>query len=231
MFLEDQIRLIGQGLVCCGASCEGIERDPGAGILPRGLILEHRDPEGRGVLVAGVNPGRSTVAERAFYLSQGGSYQAVEQYWQEKIRRSPYYTRLRRLVSALGFSGPILWSDLAKCENAIAAPDLPPIQTLRQCSERFLRAEVAALPPEWPLVGVGAEGFKALAYSYPTRVVIGVPHPADARGWFSGLYTPGQEGRLNEEVAEIARTALESPLPIAVRLTSRSSPTAHSSAG
>ncbi|MGH9364294.1 MAG: hypothetical protein ACRD1B_03385 [Thermoanaerobaculia bacterium] len=42
--------------------------------------------------------------------------------------------------------------------------------------------ELESVPAEWPLVGVGAEPYKALAYLYPNRAVLGVPHPTGARG-------------------------------------------------
>ena len=216
--LAAQIRLIGEHLVHCQEPCAGVQQAPQTGILPRGLLLERRDPEGRGCLVAGLNPGRSTAAERAFYLDRGVSYEAVTQYWQEKACRGPYYIRLRKLVTALGLSGHLLWSDLAKCESAPETPGLLPLQTLRTCSGRFLRAELSALPPAWPLFGVGTEAFKALAYLEPTRTVIGVPHPTGARGWFAALY---QDGGLKPEVVEAAHTALASPLPTTVWLSAR----------
>jgi len=34
---------------------------------------------------------------------------------------------------------------------------------------------------DWPIVAVGFEAYKALSYRFPTRIVIGIPHPM-ARG-------------------------------------------------
>lgn len=52
------------------------------------------------------------------------------------------------------------------------------------------------MPSDWPLVAVGWEAYKALAYLHPSRVVIGVPHPTASRGQFSKLF---EQRKLREE--------------------------------
>jgi hypothetical protein len=54
-----------------------------------------------------------------------------------------------------------------------------------------LSEELALLPSDWPLIAVGGEAFKALAYLYPHRSVVGVPHPTGARGHFARLFING----------------------------------------
>jgi hypothetical protein len=191
--------------------CEGIYRDQSAGVLPRCLILERRDEHGRGCLVTGINPGRSSDAEPAYYHRHGTSYDAVVAYWHERVRGIRYYARLRRLVDQIGLSGPILWSDLAKCENAPSVDGLIPLETLRRCNGRFLHRELAVLPAEWPILGVDLEAYKALAYMVPDRTVLGVPHPTGSRGQFVRLF---RDELLVPEVAAEARAALASSEPV-----------------
>jgi hypothetical protein len=178
-------------MVACTSPCAGIHRDQAIGSLPRCLVLEERSGGG-GCAVVGINPGRASERERAFYVERGCSYESVVEFWREVNGYShPYYARLRKLIDALGIAGPILWTELAKCENAPGTAGLPPLQTLRRCAGLYLSREIALLAADAPLLGVGAEAFKACAYLYPDRTVIGVPHPTGSRGHFSRLFANG----------------------------------------
>ena len=58
--------------------------------------------------------------------------------------------------------------------------------------------------PRWPLVALGREAYKALAYLYPARTVIGVPHPTGAYGnKFTALYV-GRELRISKRKVQSA---------------------------
>lgn len=213
--LEKDIRRIGADLVRCNERCAGIYHDIEAGVLPRCLLFERAERSERGCFSAGINPGRSRKRERAFYKQAGARYDALIDFWNKEIKNVPYYRRLRQLVNAMRIAGPIIWSDLAKCENASDVQGLIPLQTLRACSGRFLRRELEIIPADWPIIGVGIEAYKALAYLQPNRTVIGVPHPTGSRGNFFRLF---KNSELRPNVARQAQLALKSKTPIALWL-------------
>jgi hypothetical protein len=191
MVLRDAVASIGREMVRCVSACVDIHRDQGVGSLPRCLVLEERDG-GSGSVLIGINPGRASAAERRYYVEHGCSYESVVGFWRDVNGfRHPYYLRLRKLVDALGIPGPMLWTELAKCENAPGIAGLPALQTLRTCTELYLSRKIALMPKDAPLLAVGGEAFKACAYLYLTRTVIGVPHPTGSRGHFSRLFREG----------------------------------------
>jgi hypothetical protein len=160
-------------------------------------------------VVVGINPGHARRAEKAYYKREGAKYKVVEQYWHRSITIRAYYKKLRELMKAFGLDGPILWTELAKCENSPGTKS-PPLKTLRSCTGRFLTQELELIPKEWPLIGVGREACQALAYQYPARTVIGVPHPTGAYGnKFSQISPPG--GRLYSKLKKTVRRALSNP--------------------
>ncbi len=217
--LATAITNIGREMVSCGLSCAGIHRDQRIGSLPRCLVLETSGrPSSAGSAIVGINPGRATQKERDFYLARGGSYDAVVEWFKIVGVRHRYYTGLRKLVDQIGLSGPILWSELAKCENAPLATGLLPLQTLRRCSGLYLQRELAAIPPSWPIFAVGGEAFRALAYLHPERIVIGAPHPTGAYGHFARLFDAGS---LKAAVRAQFEEAVSSSLPDVVWLESR----------
>jgi len=179
--LEREIAKIGNALVKCHLSCDGISCNPRTGKPPRCLILESEAHKSlNGCVIIGLNPGQARKPETSFYKRYGTTYRSVVQYWNKKIAADLYYTRLRELIRALGLSGPILWSELCKCENA--PKSRPTLKTLRTCTGRYLSRELDLIPKHWPLFGIGVEAYKALAYRYPHRTTIGVPHPRGAYG-------------------------------------------------
>ena len=208
--LEKSIEAIGLRLVACSQPCAGIHRDQRVGSLPRCLFLEsHKRQASRGAAIIGINPGRATKQEQAFYRERGGTYSAVKEWFADLGFRHPYYVRLRGLADQLELAGPLLWTELAKCENASDQSGLPPLPTLRRCTGLFLRAELALLPPNWPLIAVGGEAYKALAYLHPERTIIGVPHPTGSYGHFARLFATGS---LITSVKNTAINALHSPI-------------------
>lgn len=127
--MVDGILGIGRQLVLCDVGCVGIRCDQSAGIPPRGLIFELRGRRpGRGSAVIGINPGHARPREIRSYLTSGPQYEVVLKYWQDAITTFPYYRKIRRFLDQVGLRGPILWSELAKCENAAGLAGLPPLK-------------------------------------------------------------------------------------------------------
>lgn len=188
------IGALGEELVECDWSCEGICNDPSRGVLPRCMFLENETSDERGCIVVGLNPGRAPEVERDYYLSNGRTYQSTVNFWNERSARIPYYARLRGFSELLGLAGPILWTELAKCESAADGPTMPAIQTLRRCAGRYLDREIEAMPPDWPVLAIGQDAFRALAFMSPQRIVVGIPHPTGSRGHFSGLVSSLRDG-------------------------------------
>jgi hypothetical protein len=213
---------IGQVMVSCDRHCEGIHRNPCAGILPRCLVLESQNwGSGRGCVILGLNPGQSRDQEHRYYGTHGATYKSVVKYWQDFVRERKYYHSLRHLADQLGLSGPILWTELAKCEKD---PDFVhvPLQTLRTCVSLYLRPELECTPNTWALLAAGREAFRAAAYLCPERAVLGVPHPMGAWGGFK------QFENLSPDLRARARQALDSTDPQAIWLPAR--PAAEASA-
>jgi hypothetical protein len=180
--LRNEIAVIGERMVVCGENCAGINRNQVEGILPRCLILETEGRKtSRGSIVCGINPAPAPHREVEFYRRNGTSYQSLLRWWEEyKLKDIPYYVRLRAFVSELGFEGPILWTDIAKCQNEsddvkLSIKDHP--QTFRRCSALFLTKEIERCPPDWPIIAAGSEAYRALLYLCPKRALIGIPHP------------------------------------------------------
>jgi hypothetical protein len=212
--IHEAIDRLGSELVACADSCAGIELDCQIGVLPRSLYLERPDAAGRGCLAVGLNPGTSARQERAFYVASALSYSTVKQY-RTSISDKPYFRRTRSVIEELGFDGPILWSNLAKCENEAGRKTPPPLQTLRHCTRRFLQRELEAAPIDWVVFGIGWEAYRALAYLTPQHTVIGFPHPTGGYRDYRKMWTDGQ---LVQEIRNRAVAALHESEPEAVWL-------------
>ncbi|MBI1281686.1 MAG: hypothetical protein GC179_26405 [Anaerolineaceae bacterium] len=205
MDLEDEIREIGVRMVGCSNECAGINRQQVDGILPRCLFLETTNrQQGQGTVVVGINPGRSGADEQKFYQEQGQTYEQTVAYWDENLRgRHPYYKRLRELIDKLELSGSILWTELVKCENHPKQGGLPPLQTFRTCTSRYLQSELKIVPVDWPIMAIGLESYRATAYMFPERIVIGVPHPTGSFGrQFHRLLDPESVPIIKEFIAK-----------------------------
>jgi hypothetical protein len=212
--LHDAIDRVGAELVMCGDGCAGIWQDQSEGLLPRSLFLERPEATGRGCLAVGLNPGTSSARERRFYLDSEITYDRVKAY-RISIANIPYLVRTRGIIDQLELSGPIIWSNLAKCENESGRKGLPPLHTLRHCARRFLSREIAATPSDWAVLGIGWEAYRALAYLVPERAVIGIPHPT---GGYRDFRKMLEKGRLRQEIKDRAARGLSPPEPGAVWL-------------
>lgn len=212
--LPERIDCLGAELVACKDGCAGILQSQSEGILPRSLFLERPDAPGRGCLAVGLNPGTSKTSEREFYLKNGITYKQVKEYraW---ISEWPYFSRTRSVIDELGLTGPIIWSNLAKCENESNRDGLPPLQTLRHCTRRFLARELLECPSDWVVLSIGWEAYRALAYREPERIMIGIPHPT---GGYRDFRKMQNAGSLRKEIKQRALAALNSHEPSAVWL-------------
>lgn len=177
--------------------------------MPRCLIFEpcgweHLDG---GVIVVGLNPGKADHGERRIIkeLFRPGhdrrrAYAAYLAWLNNAIQAIPFYTLMRAALAALDFAGPILWTEIVKCESGTplvvdgrARPVSfglgPPFRmtTVRTCCDEHLRAELALCPPEWPSVaaglGVGDCLDETRAELACTRPILAVPHPTGSENF------------------------------------------------
>lgn len=189
--ISKKIENIGKKLVKCSINCNGITNKPNLGVIPRCLFYEDKNrTESKGCVVVGINPGKSikNKTELNFYKKNGISYSTICNFWIEHGNKYGYYSYLRDFIKCAGYTGPILWTELAKCETDKNLK-FPPLQTFRICTSKYLNKELKLIPSDWPLLAVGREAHKALSYLYPKRQVIGIPHPTSSRGHFSKLFT------------------------------------------
>jgi hypothetical protein len=210
--LKGGIAAIGEKLVACQKNCEGVCRSQSEGILPRCLILETNNrSKNKGSIVCGINPAPAKTDEINYYRQNGASYGSLLKYWEQgglnnkEPKSIPYYKSLRAFVDGLGLTGPILWTDIAKCQNKSIEEKLSVKkhpQTFRRCSTSFLSEEVGLCPSDWPIIAAGNDAYHALLYLCPNRALIGIPHPTGqfARNKFSQMFE--RELVLKENVRE-----------------------------
>lgn len=197
---ESMISELWMQLVNCTESCGGINKNQKEGIIPRCLFFEkeNRNIKSKGCIIVGLNPGISGTEEREEY-KQKIKDKTINEHWKTKPKYK-YYTNLRKFVNNAGLNGIILWTELVKCEcnPKKKAKDIP-LQTYRNCVNRYLLKEIKALDNKWIIVAVGRETHKALSYLFPKRAIIGVPHPTSSKGQFSKLFC---ENKLKKDVKD-----------------------------
>jgi len=198
--LINDINQLGQQVVNCAKGCDGINKiDKKKGIIPRCLYLDDEGRTGKqGCVIVGINPGISKSKERNHYRKNGAEYQTVKAFWKKHGYNFAYYKYLRDFADRAGYTGPILWTELVKCEN-LSGKKLPPMQTFRRCTFEFLSKELAAVPDEWMIIAVGKEVHKALCYRYPDKAILGIPH-TNSRGQFAGLFVGSKRQKFTESV-------------------------------
>ena len=171
---------------------------------PRCLFLDvtnHKN--GLDCVIVGMNPGKASKEEEKRYREhEKRTYKNVRSVMESSIRGTgavPYYKRARSLVRKLGWSS-ILWTEICKCQckrekkevdgkrRKVSTP--PSLQTFRTCIANFLEKELDCEETQnMPIVALGNAAFTAVAYRFPSRCVIGVPHPSGSRGRkFSSLF-------------------------------------------
>jgi hypothetical protein len=212
MDIRDYIKKIGEELVRDDSylSYPDLSYNPACGILPRYLVYDDFDREenGMGCVIVGLNPGQSDEKEHRFYIDNGALYENSLKYWKERIQAFSYYVRLKKIANEFGFSGPILWTELVKCENSIKGKNLC-VETIRDDINKYLFREIAVIPEKWPLIGVGRKAYEILSYSFPNRFVIGLPHITGSWGGYAGLLDDNK--RLNGKIVDFVCKNLSSP--------------------
>jgi hypothetical protein len=187
--IAKRIQEIGEEMVASYQPRPDVLLDKQQGIIPRCLIFDQdRDAQGQGSIVVGVNPGTSSEEERKFYRDKGCSYDSVLTFWRDSVRKSSrYYKLLMDFLDQAGFKGPILWTELVKCESR--KDTILSIETIRKDINRYLFKEIdEQLLADWPLIAVGRQAYEILAYKFSERQVIGIPHPTSSHGQFAALF-------------------------------------------
>lgn len=183
-----KIDKIGKKLVKCPKICggKGIVNDPKKGIIPRCLFLETEGREKqKGAVIIGFNPGPANKNEQE-RMKNKISYEDYKNYFKENnlgaysydTRARKHHKRAKDLVTALGFKGPILWTELVKCQfkEDIDIKSLPE-RTMEECIKNYLRKEIK-LFPKFPIIALGNDVFEFCSLRFPERIVIGIPHPS-----------------------------------------------------
>jgi len=187
--IKKYLNHIGGEMVVCENDCLGIsggnEDNHTNGIVPRGMFLDGPETDGPGVIVVGINPGKSSKTERKVYKSamSEGKPLYPELWKKENQKTKKKFSYHKRIEGLLGTSParPIFWTDLVKCETAPARKKAgkksPPAITFKACMNEFFRRELAAISPDWPIIAAGQEVYKFLTSMYPDRTIFGIYHP------------------------------------------------------
>lgn len=185
------------------------------GVIPRGLIYEedNRDTNAIGCVMVGLNPGKANKEERDFFKSEPLSYERFLLYWEENVLQRPYYKRLRKLADEIELGGPVLWTELVKCQNKEKGK--LSVQTIRDDINKYLFRELENIPASWPLFGIGNQAFEILSYRFPDRLVLGIPHPTGSYGLFPKLF---ENKKLRRDIFNYTKKILKSEEKIAVKL-------------
>ena len=196
--------------------CPDLVYNPSKGIIPKGPIFEYegRDLDGMGSIIVGLNPGPSGKGkgernkfEKLFNQKGELSYKDYLNYWEKYIsNKHDYFKKLRNLADELELRGPILWTNLVKCESKKRG--VLSVQTIRGDIYKYLFKEISIIPSGTLLIGAGEEAYKILSYRFPNRLVIGVPHPSSwGRNWLNNTN--------NEKIRELKRIIKEGT-PVAI---------------
>lgn len=187
-----KVHIVGEQLVNCTKNCNDVEIDRNSGIIPRCLALEikNRKLDDIGCIIIGLNPGKAKLKEKLHYNEHGVTYGSFFKWWEQCLddEFTGYYGRMRRFINGLEIKGPILWTELAKCQCDQEHSSLS-FQTYRTCSQLYLQREMEIFPSNWPIFAVGKVTYNALTFLYPLHTVIGVAHPTGSRGQaFLGMF-------------------------------------------
>lgn len=189
MDLSAIISTIGNDIVVCRRGCDGVVSNPTLGIIPRGLTLETRSAGHTGAIILGMNPGQGDEAERRTFQADG-SFDATVRFMREhRLLKHQYYLRLRALADGCAHRGDLLWTELAKCQSDADWHGSLPLETYRTCAAAFLRQEVDATPTSWPIFAVGRDAYRAAAFMFCERPVVGVAHPTGSYGLWHAMFT------------------------------------------
>lgn len=189
---KDELFIHGQQMTNCPHGfenpCKGIHYDRSKGIVPRCLFLEEREATTTDeiTVVIGLNPGISGKAEREG-LANVTEYKKVLEFFGDEYKKHPFYRRATALVDGLGFNGPILWTEIAKCEGKQIWRE-----TMVFCASNYLVNEIGLAKKHFGRVRfivLSRTAFDPLIFLLNSDNVMGVPHPTGSYGKkFSGLF-------------------------------------------
>ena len=189
-----------------GRFCD-IDYRPQKGIVARCLYYEEKGRKGAGVIIVGLNPSKAKPLESSYFKDKSHrNYAGAVRFWEkEREDCKSYYGPLRDLADKIGLTGPILWTELVKCQ-AIKNGKIS-VDTIRYSISNYLCREVALFPKGTPIIAVGKRAFELLAYVYPDRKIIGVPHPSRGNPRSNHVYRKGKfvskglEERIKKQLA------------------------------
>jgi hypothetical protein len=180
------------------------------------MYLDDSSSGACGIIIAGLNPGRAIPSEKAFYRRTGGDYASTVWYLVDSASLIPYYKKTESFARNLGFSGPIHWTELAKCELSRTYKAVP-TEMVENCVRAHLSKELAALP-DWPVLAVGKTAFHTTAVICANRPVFGVPHTTGAWGGaFASLCEQGTDTPTSYTRRQV-RNALKKNLAVWLRV-------------
>lgn len=187
--INSDINRLGNEMVNCKLHCDKIENNPEFGAIPRGLYLETKNRStGKGIIVVGMNPGKIQKNDNGEYsaiLRKASSYENYKSAFETYVLyKNSYHNRIRQIIDALNFNGPILWTEIVKCQSENNG-ELP-ATTIRTCVHRFLKKEVELL--DYPILALGDKAYNTCLLIFPERKVIGCSHPSGANVSFPGFF-------------------------------------------
>jgi len=184
--LYNKIVEIGNELVKCPERCEGIVNSPLDFIPPRCLYLEPKGATTIDCVVIGMNPGKidEKNKETKYYrenCTRELDYSVLYDYRSDRNdAKSKGHTNNRFIRTFLNTTklipnDSILWTELCKCQSTEGEP---PLQTYRKCMSKYLNHELALVKKDTPLICAGKTVYRAMAFRYTEKAVIGIPLPS-----------------------------------------------------
>ncbi len=215
--IKNKINKIGEALIKDDGykNYPDLVYDPSEGIIPRGLLFEDqgRKLKSMGCVIVGLNPGKAGREERNLYKNLYKAdklrYINFTEFWTSKFRSWKYHRRLRSVADGLGLHGPILWTELVKCQSK--KQGILRVQTVRDDIHKYLLKEIAVIPESWPLIAGGDRAYEILSYSFPNRLVIGVPHP-------TGTYGNHWLNHINDKKIRELKKIIKKRKPVAIHI-------------
>ena len=203
--LIKEINKIGQAMITDPGwkQFNDIESDFTKGRIPRCLYFEE-NRKGKPVIIVGMNPGRASDEERRYFKNQiHQNYEASVKFWHAKRKNyHGFYGPLRELMDLSQIKGPILWTELVKCQSK-APLRKPLVNTIRYGISQYLDKEISLFPKTTIIIAVGNEAYNLLSYVYPDRKVVGVPHPSP--GSIMGNYAYRLKGKISSSLTSLIK--------------------------
>jgi hypothetical protein len=170
-----------------GKPCDGIQYRRNEGIIPRCLFFDENDCTGteRITIVVGLNPGEAKTKEKNA-LKGVKTYEAAMAYFKKDYYNDVFYSRSKTLLTETGLNGPILWTEVAKCQGKFITKE-----TMAFCASHYLMKEVSLAQKHFDevvIIALAKGVYDPLIFLLPNSKVMGVPHPTSSRGQFRRLF-------------------------------------------